>query len=194
MHPLAPSVERQLAIDQSNMSHLITKIWFEENLLKGIVETTLTERGKDMQGLIRQGMQVAFSMRGIGPVSEKRGDITYIKDPLHILTYDWVIHPSHKPAYMDKVIKESYNPLGLNNLITESSEPYFIPLKEEEIRNFIISESSNVKSLTDQFEFSTKNCINREKNLIYFQEGYDILAVYLEDYIAKDIDNYLSRL
>jgi hypothetical protein len=89
-HPLTPTVERQLYIDQSNISHLITKIWWEGNLLKGIVECALTDRGRDMQGLVRQGMQVAFSMRGFGPVSEKKGDIVYVKDPLHILTYDWI--------------------------------------------------------------------------------------------------------
>lgn len=89
-HPLAPTVERQLYVDQSNISHIITKTWWEGNLLKGIVECALTERGRDMQGLIRQGSQVAFSMRGYGPISEKKGDITYIKDPLHILCYDWV--------------------------------------------------------------------------------------------------------
>lgn len=59
-------------------------------MLYGVVECAQTARGKDMQGLIRQGSQVAFSMRGFGPVSEKKGDITYIKAPLHILTYDWV--------------------------------------------------------------------------------------------------------
>jgi hypothetical protein len=65
-HPLTPTVERQLYIDQSNISHIITKKWWEGNLLKGIVECALTARGKDMQGLIRQGSQVAFSMRGFG--------------------------------------------------------------------------------------------------------------------------------
>jgi hypothetical protein len=65
-HPLAPTVERQLYIDQSNISHLITDVWWKGNLLEGRVETALTDRGRDMQGLIRQGMQVAFSMRGFG--------------------------------------------------------------------------------------------------------------------------------
>jgi len=59
-HPLAPTVERQLYIDQSNISHIITKTWFEGNLLYGVVETALTERGRDMQGLIRQGMTAEF--------------------------------------------------------------------------------------------------------------------------------------
>jgi len=187
LHPLSPTVERQLYIDQSNLSHLITNVWWEGNLLKGRVETCLTERGRDMQGLIRQGMQVAFSMRGFGPVSEKKGDIIYIRDPLHILTYDWVLHPSHRPAYMQKVLAESTNLIPL-------SESYFIPLTEESITNYLNCESKNIKSLKDQLNFQEAKTLGKKGNLIYFQEGNNILAAYLEDYINIELDRYLANL
>lgn len=89
-HPLDPDVKRQLYIDQGNISHIINKVWWEGNLLKGEVSAANTARGADFDGLIRQGSEVAFSLRAVGPVVEQRGDTTYVKDPLTIFTYDWV--------------------------------------------------------------------------------------------------------
>jgi hypothetical protein len=66
MHPLNPDVQRQLYIDQTRISHIITKAWFDGNYLKGIVECAPTAVGRDMQGLVRAGSRVAFSMRGFG--------------------------------------------------------------------------------------------------------------------------------
>lgn len=191
MHPLQPTVERQLYIDQNNISHIISAIHWEGNLLKGTVETALTETGKNMQGLIRQGSQVAFSMRGLGPVCEKQGDITYVKDPLHILTFDWVIHPSHRPAYMEKIVSEDYTPFN----IKKSESSYFIPLTESEIKSFIKDESKNVKTISEQYEFNPNDifAIDKKRNLVYLQEHNNTLAVYLEDYIANELDSYLAN-
>lgn len=195
-HPLEPSVQRQLYIDQSNISHIITKTWWVDNLLHGIVECALTDRGRDMQGLIRQGSQVAFSMRGVGPVSEKRGDLVYIKDPLHILTYDWVIHPSHQPAYMQKIIQESASFIDIKQAekkYLEESGSYFIPLTESSIKMFINDSSKNIRSLKEQLGFDNADIIGKKKSLIYLQEGTDILAVYLEDNLNNEIDHYLAN-
>lgn len=192
-HPLQPSVERQLYIDQSNISHIITKFWWESNLLKGIVECAQTARGKDMQGLIRQGTQVAFSMRGFGPVSEKKGDICVIKEPLHILTYDWVIHPSHRPAYMTKLVSESASFIERKQTEKLNEEGYFIPLTESSIKDFLNESSNNIKSLKDQLNFDNADIIGKKKQLVYLKEGSDILAVYLENNLLKDLDNHINK-
>jgi hypothetical protein len=89
-HPLKPDLQRQLYIDQSNISHIVTKVWWEGNVLKGHVESANTARGNDFKGLIEQGSKVGFSLRAVGPVVEKKGDITYVKDPLTMYCYDWM--------------------------------------------------------------------------------------------------------
>jgi hypothetical protein len=90
-HPMSPDLQRQLYTDQTRISHIITSLEFEKNVLNGIVESALTSVGKDFAGLIRQGSQVAFSMRGVGPITEsKQGGITEVKAPLNIYTWDWV--------------------------------------------------------------------------------------------------------
>ena len=68
-------------------------------------------------------------------------------------------------------------------------------IKKEEICNdFLNEESLNVKNMKDQLGFS-KNTkpFTKDKNLIYFKEGFDILACYLEDYIDKELDHYLAK-
>ena len=77
-------------IDQTRISHIVTKFWWEGNILKGIVESANTQVGKDFQGLIRQGSSVAFSMRGVGGIQENKKNYVEVKSPLNILSYDWV--------------------------------------------------------------------------------------------------------
>ena len=89
-HPLKPDIQRQLYMDQSNISHIVNSFWWEGNILKGYVEAANTERGKDFDGLVRQGCKVGFSLRAVGPITEKRGDTVTVKDPLTIFSYDWV--------------------------------------------------------------------------------------------------------
>lgn len=93
------------------------------------------------------------------------------------------------PAYMTQVLTESNNPFDLS-----SEKDYFIPLTEDSIISFINDESKNAKSLKDQWGFTESTTLGVKGNLIYFQEGNDILAAYLEDYVVNDIDRYLANL
>lgn len=106
MHPIEDTVKRQTYIDQNNISHIVTRYWWEGNLLWGEVETANTRAGKDFQGLIRQGCGVSFSMRGIGGDVKTRNGYEYIDSGLYIMCYDNVTIPSHPPAYIQEIIKE----------------------------------------------------------------------------------------
>jgi len=89
-HPLSEDIKRQAYIDQSRISHIVTSVKWEGNLLKGIVETAQTATGYDMRGLIRQGSKVSFSMRALGNVIKEEGAFKRVYDPLMIIGYDWV--------------------------------------------------------------------------------------------------------
>lgn len=189
-HPLSQSVQRQLRIEHDNISHRINKVWFEDNLLKGEVETTLTARGNDMKGLAKQGARLAFSLRGFGKVTEKKNNLLYIRDPLNILCYDWVIHPSHKTAYMN----ESFT--GFDDVSVLKEDAYFVPISSSEVNKFLNESSQTIKSFKNQLDFANPKVIgkNKQNDLIYLQEGHRIFACYLEKDLSKEITNYLSRL
>ena len=208
-HPLQPDMERQLYIDQTRISHIVTKIWFDGNKMKGIIESANTAVGKDFQGLIRQGSSVAFSMRGVGPITEKKGEYLEIKEPLSIFCYDWVIHPSHSVAYMEKVLSESTLNMLLGKdqfdlsksdhaVLQESAnifnEGMILPLYQETIRDYVKTNSRNFRNITEQFEIDRDNAnikVNEDLRTVDVQQGHEIIRVFLEDYITQEIDDYL---
>lgn len=94
-HPLEAKIDRQLHIDQSNMSHIILSYEWRGDVLYGIVRAASTARGDDFHRTVCDGSKVGFSMRGVGSVIEKRNGFVVVKPPLTILTYDWVKNNFH---------------------------------------------------------------------------------------------------
>lgn len=89
-HPMDDDPKRQTYIDQTRISHIITSLDKRGNHIFGTVESANTSCGADFKGLIRQGSEVAFSMRGLGNVIKKEGSYQRIGSPLLIIAYDWV--------------------------------------------------------------------------------------------------------
>lgn len=187
-HPLKPDIQRQLYMDQSNISHRINKFWWEGNVLRGEIEAANTARGQDFDGVIRQESKVGFSLRAVGPITEKRGDITVVKDPLTIFCYDWVIHPSHASAYMTDIISES------GNVINESAG-IFMPVYAEEAIDYIKSQSKNFKMIAECFELDSKEIfLSEDSRKVYVKNGQDTVAIFTEDYIAGEVSRYMSKI
>lgn len=105
-HPISKELQRLINIDQTRISHIITETSVNTDNVVGRIETANTSMGKDFRGLIEQGSKVGFSLRGFAK-SIKKENTEFVQAPLKSLTYDWVIFPSHKAAYMTKVLSES---------------------------------------------------------------------------------------
>lgn len=149
-HPMEESLQRQTYIDQRNISHIITDVSWEGNLLMATIETANTQAGKDFQGLIRQGAKVSFSMRGVGGSVRKKDGYDFIDSGLHILTYDWVVFPSHEKAYMQDIIKEDAeffveidNHMNSEKVLTEG---HMIPFDMDEL-DIVLDEGFTIKNL-----------------------------------------------
>lgn len=190
-HPLKPDVQRQVYTDQSNISHIVTKVWWEGNKLKGLVEAANTARGRDFEGLILQGSKVAFSLRAIGPVTEVKGDTTYVKDPLTMYCFDWVIHPSHACAYMDKVISESGCVMLESGRTLDIQPDVFIPITPQEEDKYIRNESVDLR-LTSRLFGSDKSTVLSESAVNNIRNRKSSREV---SSLAKaSVNNYLRML
>ena len=192
-HPLSDSVERQSVIDQTRISHIIERVWWEGNVLMGQVAAANTAVGQDFAALVRQGCEMAFSMRGLGGVVKKEGEITVVHDPLLIITYDNVVYPSHSNAYQTKILKESVNMMKNNPILCEG---IMIPCDyKDAIKKYIMAESKNVKEGIDQLELDPNNAeLSNDGKLsmsIKTEEGRMIL--YTEDAILHEIKDFLRR-
>lgn len=162
MHPIEDTVKRQTYIDQRNISHIITKIWWEENLLWGEIETANTAAGRDFQGLIRQGCGVSFSMRGIGGDVKTRNGYEYIDSGLYIMCYDNVTIPSHPPAYIQEIMKEEGNILNESLFMNEVVSSKYTTVKKEDF-DFL---AMNIQ------EDSLKNSINYNESVDNFLRNF----------------------
>jgi hypothetical protein len=191
-HPISSDMQRQLSIDHTRISHIVTRAWMEGTVIKGIVESAMTAVGKDFGGLIRQGSKVAFSMRGIGPITEQKKDYLEIKSPLNILAYDWVIHPSHDNAYMQKTLNEGsslYDAFD-KKIMTEG---LIIPVMESAVMDFIKSSSQNLRDISDQFEIPTFGAkLSEDCRFVTITDGQNVTAnVRVEEHIQKELRGFL---
>lgn len=194
LHPLKPDMQRQMYYDQSNISHIVTKVHWEGLKLKGEVETANTQRGKDFKGLIDQGSLVAFSLRAVGPVVENKGDHVIVKDPLTMFCFDWVVHPSHACAYMDRTLQESANAGSL----LKSESGLFIPISESVVdyaklasRNFkLITKSFDVKQNTVTLSEDGRNLIG-EVNDPFTKKK---IIIKLEEGLQREINSFYKML
>lgn len=106
-HPLDDSnLKRQVTVSLKEAAHIITDIWFEDTDIYATCETLDTPNGTILAALIRDKVPVGFSLRAFGRL-ESKGNITYVKPPIYIVTYDAVHNPSHTRAYVTEVVSES---------------------------------------------------------------------------------------
>ena len=109
-------------INLSNVSHLITKIWWEENDVMGELTLLNTPSGKIAQEIIKAGIPLGISSRGMGSVKQI-GETVEVQDDFELLCWDLVSVPSTPNAYMTLSESKQYKSLIdysiINELITE---------------------------------------------------------------------------
>lgn len=189
-HPVDPTPTRQMTLDPRNTSHRVNAFHFDRNVIKGQVETLMTERGKEMRDLIRQQLKVAFSLRALGKVQQtSRGAL--VAGPIKIVCYDWVYVPSHKAAYQTAIVSDN------NMHSSQLSESYCIPLLESAALDFVQAESDNFRIMSEFFEFAADGISLSENHRSIILEDKnkpgDKLVIGVEDYISQEINGFFRN-
>lgn len=185
-HPPNPTVQRQMTIDPDNICHRILNYRWEGDTLKGHVETLNNDKGRNMAGIIRQGMKVAFSLRALGPI-KKTPQGTIVQKPLTIICYDWVFIPSHARAYQVAIVNDTNS----NNL----NESYCIPILESSAIDYIKDKSENYRIISEFLEFENSNISlspNNKQILLESKSG-EKAVVGIESFISNEINSYFSK-
>jgi hypothetical protein len=115
-------------INLSNVSHLITKIWWEGNDVMGELTLLNTPSGKIAQEIIKANIPLGISSRGMGSVRQI-GETVEVQDDFELLAWDLVSIPSTPNAYMysvnegllkeNKEYQNTYKYNKVNSLISE---------------------------------------------------------------------------
>ena len=94
-------------INLQNVSHLVTDYSWDGDNIMGTIEILPTPTGNILKELIKNGVTVGVSSRGMGSL-EQRGDIMEVQDDFELLCWDFVSTPSNPGSFMG-VLQEGKN-------------------------------------------------------------------------------------
>ena len=86
------------AVKLGNVSHLVTKLEMRGDEMLGEAEILNTPCGQVAQALIKGGVKLGISSRGMGSLTE-RGEYSVVNDDFKLVTFDLVADPSTKGAF-----------------------------------------------------------------------------------------------
>jgi len=109
-------------INLQNVSHLISDYWWDGNNVIGKIEILPTPSGNILKELIKAGVTVGVSSRGMGSL-EQNGNVMEVQDDFELLCWDFVSTPSNPGSFMH-VIKEGkqtlqYDYTKVNTIVRE---------------------------------------------------------------------------
>jgi hypothetical protein len=84
-------------------SHVITKLWWDGNVMMGEGEILNTPHGKILKSLLNDGVRIGISSRGVGNGKVDENGILVIGESYKLITFDAVADPSTFAAYQEKV-------------------------------------------------------------------------------------------
>lgn len=96
-------------IDLDRVSHIITEIWWDNNILMGKLKLLTSEgfnkngivstKGDIAANLMRQGVTMGVSSRGVGTL-KKVGERNEVQEDFELICFDLVSSPSTPGAYL----------------------------------------------------------------------------------------------
>jgi Prohead core protein serine protease len=125
-------------INFHNVSHWITKVWWEGKNLYGELEILPTPAGDIAKALFERKLSVGISSRAMGSVTPIGEGLVQVEDDLDLIGYDLVSTPSNFGSYMSPI-----NTSGLKESIQHNIHTDKYTRAHQLIRDIICSQSGN---------------------------------------------------
>jgi len=88
-------------VNLSNASHNVLDVWWKGDDVIGKVEVLSTPAGNILKELLKSGIKLGISSRGLGSVKEVRENNTVeVQDDFELVCWDFVSNPSTHGAFM----------------------------------------------------------------------------------------------
>lgn len=107
---------RQTTVLLKESSHIITDFKWKGKVLYGKFETLSNTPGKELLALVKDRTRIGTSMRGLAELERTPQGVSYVKDPLYLVSYDCVSKPSHSNAVVDE------KSINFENIIQDKSK------------------------------------------------------------------------
>ena len=86
-------------VELKNASHLITEVWWNGDDVMGKLKILETPAGQVAKQLVKGGVQLGISSRGLGSTRQE-GGTTMVEDDFQLLCFDLVSEPSTNGAFL----------------------------------------------------------------------------------------------
>jgi hypothetical protein len=97
-------------VNLQNVSHNVTDAWFDGDDVVGKVEILDTPAGKILKELLKAGIKLGISSRGLGSVNQVDEATVQVGNDFELICWDFVSNPSTHGAFMKPTsITESIN-------------------------------------------------------------------------------------
>ena len=110
-------------VNLANVSHNVLDLWWQGNDLMGKIEILPTPSGNIAKELLKAGIRLGISSRGMGSVKELGEGKVEVQDDFEIVCWDLVSNPSTQGAFMNPNLNESVGSKApqtkINSLINE---------------------------------------------------------------------------
>ena len=122
-------------IELKNVSHNIIEIHWEGDDLVGTVEILPTPSGNILKELLRAGILLGISSRGMGSTKPMEGNKVVVGEDFELIGWDFVSNPSTHGAFM-RPMNES-----VNNKLNEQADVCGDFCRAQDLMREIITES-----------------------------------------------------
>ena len=111
-------------VNLQNVSHNVRKVWWKDNDVMGEVEVLSTPSGNILKELLKSGIKLGISSRGLGSVKQVNEDTVSVQSDFELVCWDFVSNPSTHGAFMNPAINESIvkrttDYANVNNIIND---------------------------------------------------------------------------
>jgi hypothetical protein len=211
-HPLDKTLARQSKVDPQCEQVWYKKLWMEGDLIKAHFRGTNNDLGRSFNDDLKDGQLPSFSLRALGSLVNENGRMTVRN--MQMVAYDRVYFPSHPGAYTTKIIttesageKEIYIPKYFEAKKEEiqsiqeagnsvESPNVVTPLTQDEVNNFILSESTNLRNVINQFDIFYESIeVNPNMRSVTMTTRLgDKIYLSLETAVSREIINGISDM
>lgn len=215
-HPMTQDLLRQQTIDPKNTCVRYLKFWNEGDDIWALFKGTNNGLGEAFDQDLREGVLPAFSYRALGTVQETpQGSVV---QNLKMITYDYVIYPSHPTAYTAGLVNESaimtdmINQSHVAKLIKDKqcmdgSKSYITTFTNEQVIDkirkmnsesaidYITDYSKNFNLLKEAFDITKSSNIElrADGKIAITESNVGLVVMDVDDYIMKELLEYSPK-
>lgn len=211
-HPLSGDLIVQQTIDPKLCCVRFLTLDMDGDNVVSTFQGTNNDLGETFDKDLRQGVLPAFSLRALGTVrATPEGAMV---ENLKIITWDYVIYPSHPTAYTQGIISESTTMLSetpqsnfkfttandaTKSFIKEFTNADVVSAMKAQHTNesaafdYIKDKSFNYHLLKEAFDMTKIDMVDliSPNKIALTESGNATIIMNVEDYIAKEIQNYM---